>query len=65
MKLWWVHCEAMVATLMAFTATRQPHWWRMFTQVYVMACILPLFISHPQSSQRVDGIIDHCRSILS
>eukprot|EP00049_Salpingoeca_infusionum_P016280 m.330893 g.330893 ORF g.330893 m.330893 type:complete len:436 (-) comp16050_c2_seq2:121-1428(-) len=33
MKLWWVHCEAMVGTLMAFKVTKDPVWWEKFEKV--------------------------------
>ena len=33
MKLWWVHCEALVAGLMAFRATHSTKHWNMFTSV--------------------------------
>uniref|UniRef100_A0A8C6TFV4 N-acylglucosamine 2-epimerase n=1 Tax=Neogobius melanostomus TaxID=47308 RepID=A0A8C6TFV4_9GOBI len=34
MKLWWPHCEALVAFLMAYTQTRRPELLESFTQVY-------------------------------
>lgn len=34
MKLWWVHCEALVATLMAYQTTLDPNHWLMFKQVF-------------------------------
>ncbi|CAL9703713.1 unnamed protein product [Knipowitschia caucasica] len=34
MKLWWPHCEALVAFLMAFTQTRRPELLQRFTQIY-------------------------------
>lgn len=34
MKLWWPHCEALVASLMAFTQTKRPELLEIFTQVY-------------------------------
>eukprot|EP00047_Mylnosiga_fluctuans_P017606 m.63049 g.63049 ORF g.63049 m.63049 type:complete len:399 (+) comp7170_c0_seq1:109-1305(+) len=39
MKLWWVHNETMVATLMAYKVTREEKWWKKFVQVtnYTMA----------------------------
>jgi N-acylglucosamine 2-epimerase len=33
MKLWWVHCEALVATLMAFRMTRDEDFWTWFTKI--------------------------------
>ncbi len=30
MKLWWVHAEAMIATLMAFCVTKDEKWWHRF-----------------------------------
>ena len=33
MKLWWPHCEAMVAFAMAFKHTRSRHHWRRFDMV--------------------------------
>ena len=33
MKLWWVHCEAMVALLMAFRSSREASIWGQFTQL--------------------------------
>ena len=34
MKLWWVHLEAMVATLMVFNNTRQEEDWERFRKVF-------------------------------
>ncbi|KAK7883952.1 hypothetical protein WMY93_027075 [Mugilogobius chulae] len=34
MKLWWPHCEALVALLMAYTQTQRPELLERFTQVY-------------------------------
>lgn len=34
MKLWWPHCEALVAFLMAYTKTRRPELLEIFTQVF-------------------------------
>ncbi|XP_072305458.1 N-acylglucosamine 2-epimerase isoform X1 [Eucyclogobius newberryi] len=34
MKLWWPHCEALVAFLMAYTQTQRPEVLERFTQVY-------------------------------
>lgn len=33
MKLWWPHCEALVATLQAFVYTRDPRWFARFEKV--------------------------------
>ena len=33
MKLWWPHCEAMVAFAMAFEATREARYWKRYEQV--------------------------------
>jgi hypothetical protein len=33
MKLWWVHNETMIATLMAYQETRDQRWWHMFVKV--------------------------------
>ena len=33
MKLWWVHCEAMLSFLKAYQATRQPQHWALFTEM--------------------------------
>lgn len=33
MKLWWVHCEAMLAFLMAYQATRERRHWDAFTHM--------------------------------
>ena len=33
MKLWWVHCEAMLAFLMAYEATSDMKYWETFTQI--------------------------------
>lgn len=33
MKLWWVHCEAMLALIMAYRATRERRHWQAFTQM--------------------------------
>lgn len=34
MKLWWPHCEAMVAFLMAYSRTRRPELLDRFSQVF-------------------------------
>ncbi|KAG7477515.1 hypothetical protein MATL_G00070460 [Megalops atlanticus] len=34
MKLWWPHCEALIAFLMAYRHTREPRLLERFTQVY-------------------------------
>ncbi len=34
MKLWWPHNEALVATLLAFSMTREPRYWRAFEQLH-------------------------------
>lgn len=34
MKLWWPHCEALVALLLAYSRTRRPQLLRSFLQVY-------------------------------
>ena len=34
MKLWWVHCEALIAALMAYCTTKDPQHWVMFKQVF-------------------------------
>ena len=33
MKLWWVHLETMIATLMAYEVTKDPNWWNTFEEV--------------------------------
>ena len=33
MKLWWVHCEAMLAFLKAYQATKLNKYWAMFNQM--------------------------------
>ena len=33
MKLWWVHCEAMLALLMAYRVTRERQHWEAFTSM--------------------------------
>jgi N-acylglucosamine 2-epimerase len=33
MKLWWVHLETMIATLMAFKATGNTKHWNQFVQI--------------------------------
>ena len=33
MKLWWVHCEAMIATLMAHQASGRSAFWEQFKKV--------------------------------
>ncbi len=33
MKLWWVHCEAMVALLMGYVNTNNPKLWERFKTV--------------------------------
>jgi N-acylglucosamine 2-epimerase len=33
MKLWWVHCEAMLAFLKAYQATRSTKYWTLFNQM--------------------------------
>jgi hypothetical protein len=39
MKLWWVHCETLVATLMAYRLTRNQVWWLRFVKVCVCVCV--------------------------
>lgn len=34
MKLWWPHCEALVAFLMAYNQTKEPELLERFSQVY-------------------------------
>jgi len=34
MKLWWVHCEALVATLLAFRLTGREEFWRWFERIH-------------------------------
>ena len=34
MKLWWVHCEALVAALMAYSVTRDHKHWVLFRQAF-------------------------------
>ncbi len=34
MKLWWPHCEALIAFLMAYSQTRKPELLDRFSQVY-------------------------------
>ena len=34
MKLWWVHCEALVAALMAYVTTRDSKHWALFRQAF-------------------------------
>ena len=47
MKLWWVHNETMIATLMAFKATKQPEWWALFEKVsIVFALHITLLSNH-------------------
>ena len=33
MKLWWPHCEAMVAFAYAHKVTQKAHWWDQFCKV--------------------------------
>lgn len=33
MKLWWVHCETMVASLLAYQYTREARHWQMFHEI--------------------------------
>ena len=33
MKLWWVHCEAMIAFLMAYEATGDKRFWTTFLEI--------------------------------
>ena len=33
MKLWWVHNETMIATLMAYAVTGDAQWWHDFQRV--------------------------------
>lgn len=42
MKLWWVHCEAMVASLLAYQHTREPRHWQMFHEIcqYTLSKVL-------------------------
>ena len=30
MKLWWVHCEALIATLLAYKTTGKDKYWDLF-----------------------------------
>ena len=34
MKLWWPHCEALIAFLMAYSQTKRPELLERFFQVY-------------------------------
>lgn len=34
MKLWWPHCEALIAFLMAYSQTKKPELLQRFSQVY-------------------------------
>lgn len=34
MKLWWPHCEALIACLMAYKYTNDPQHWQAFRKVY-------------------------------
>lgn len=34
LKLWWVHCEALIAALMAYQETKETHHWDMYKQVF-------------------------------
>lgn len=34
MKLWWPHCEALIAFLMAYSQTKKPELLDRFSQVY-------------------------------
>lgn len=34
MKLWWPHCEALVAFLMAYSRTRRPQLLERFSEVF-------------------------------
>jgi len=34
MKLWWVHCEALVASLYAFQVSRDPRFWKWFKKIH-------------------------------
>lgn len=34
MKLWWPHCEALIAFLMAYSQTKKPELLERFSQVY-------------------------------
>lgn len=34
MKLWWPHCEALIAILMAYSQTKRPELLERFSQVY-------------------------------
>lgn len=54
MKLWWVHCEAMVASLFAYQHTREPQHWQMFHEIcqYTLSKVLdaasvPGLLRHP------------------
>ena len=45
MKLWWVHCEAMIAFLMAYEATGDEKYWTTFREVtdYTLSKVLQQF----------------------
>ena len=47
MKLWWVHLEAMVASLMAFQHTNSQQHWEKFVKIfkYSFEKVEPHFIS--------------------
>lgn len=48
MKLWWVHCEALVAGLMAYNATNDHQYWTMFKEAfdYVISHVRWFIIVH-------------------
>ena len=44
MKLWWVHCEAMLALLMAFQSSRQQKHWELFLKLF-QYCFAKVYIA--------------------
>lgn len=58
MKLWWVHCEAMVASLLAYQHTREPRHWQMFHEIcqYTLSKVLGI-ASFPHHLSRPSQVL--------
>jgi hypothetical protein len=56
MKLWWVHCEALIATLMAYHVTGNTKYWDLFkkTMHYASTHVSALSVLHTTLFERKD-----------
>lgn len=55
MKLWWPHCEALIAFLMAYKQTKNPELLQRFFQVYEYT-FSHVSITYMQFSGIVEGL---------